>query len=143
MDEKHKQLALRYLTVRMRSEFEMRQYLTKKQVAADEIDAIIDYLYSYHYLDDRQFAESFIRDKLRFNPCGRLKLVMALKEKGIDDFIIEDALASEYPPEMEEALLVQEYERCRQKGKKYQQTMRYLYGKGYSTHLLSALERYE
>ena len=52
MEEKHKQLALRYLTVRMRSEFEMRQYLEKKQVAAEEIDEIVAYLYSYHYLDD-------------------------------------------------------------------------------------------
>lgn len=143
MDEKNKQLALRYLTARMRSEFEMRQYLIKKQVATDEIEAIIAYLYSYHYLDDKQFAESFIRDKLRFNPCGRMKLIMALKEKGIDEFIIEDALAAEYSPETEQALLQQDYERCRQKGKNYQQAMRYLYGKGYSTHLLSTLERYE
>ena len=83
MEEKHKQLALRYLTVRMRSEFEMRQYLEKKQVAAEEIDEIVAYLYSYHYLDDAQFAESFVRDKLRFNPCGRLKLTFALRDKGI------------------------------------------------------------
>ena len=41
MEEKHKQLALRYLTVRMRSEFEMRQYLEKKQVAAEEIDELV------------------------------------------------------------------------------------------------------
>ncbi len=142
MEEKHKQLALRYLTVRMRSEYEMRQYLRKKQVPADQIDAIIDYLYSYHYLDDAQFAESYIRDKLRFNPCGRLKLEMALKEKGIDPYVIEDALYAEYPEETERALLQKEYEKCREKGKKYQQTMRYLYGKGYSADKLSSLERY-
>ena len=58
MEEKHKQLALRYLTVRMRSEYEMRQYLRRKQVSDEEANEIIDYLYSYHYLDDRQFAES-------------------------------------------------------------------------------------
>lgn len=142
MEEKHKQLALRYLTVRMRSEFEMRQYLKKKQVAAEEIDEIVAYLYSYHYLDDAQFAESFVRDKLRFNPCGRLKLTFALRDKGIDSFIIEDTLAREYPEEAEIAQLEREYNKCREKGKKYQQTMRYLYGKGYSAGLLSELERY-
>ncbi|MEE0547828.1 MAG: regulatory protein RecX [Peptococcaceae bacterium] len=142
MEEKHKQLALRYLTVRMRSEYEMRQYLRRKQVSDEEANEIIDYLYSYHYLDDRQFAESYIRDKLRFNPCGRLKLIMALKDKGIDAFIIEDALASEYPEDVEMAQLEKEYNKCREKGKKYQQTMRYLYGKGYSAGMLSFLERY-
>lgn len=142
MEERHKQLALRYLTVRMRSEQEMRQYLLKKQVPEEEIDEIIAYLYSYHYLDDRQFAESFIRDKLRFNPCGRLKIAHALKEKGVDAFTIEDALASEFPDDMEREQLVKEYQKCREKGKKYQQAMRYLYGKGYSATLLSDLERY-
>ena len=142
MEEKHKQLALRYLTVRMRSEWEMRQYLEKKQVPTEDIDAIITYLYSYHYLDDAQFAASFIRDKLRFNPCGRIKLSYALRDKGIAPELIEDALAEEYPEEAERAQLHREYEKCREKGKKYQQTMRYLYGKGYSAGLLSTLERY-
>lgn len=142
MEEKNKQMALRYLTVRMRSEMEMRQYLLRKQVPADEIEDIVAYLYSYHYLDDAQFAASYVRDKLRFNPCGRVKLAMALKEKGIDAFTIEDVLAEEYPAEKEAAFLRCEYEKCREKGKKYQQTMRYLYGKGYSATLLSNLDAY-
>lgn len=142
MDEKNKQMALRYLTVRMRTEEEMRQYLLKKQVSEDEVDDIIEYLYSYNYLNDEQFAESYIRDKLRFNPCGRLKLSMALKDKGIDPFLIEDALAAEYPIDAEAALLDQEYHKCQAKGKTYQQSMRYLYGKGYSASLLADLERY-
>lgn len=142
MEEKNKQMALRYLTVRMRSEQEMREYLRKKQVPEEESDEIIAYLYSYRYLDDAQFAESYIRDKLRFNPCGRLKLSMALKDKGVDAFVIEDALAEEYPAEMEQELLQKDYERCQGKGKTYQQAMRYLYGKGYSASLLSDLARY-
>ena len=83
-----------------------------------------------------------MRDKLRFNPCGRLKLTFALRDKGIDSFIIEGTLAREYPEEAELAQLEREYDKCREKGKKYQQTMRYLYGKGYSAGLLSELERY-
>lgn len=142
MQEKNKQQALRYLTVRMRSELEMRQYMEKKQVKTEEIDEIIAYLYHYNYLNDEEFARSFVRDKLHFHPCGRHKLVYALKEKGIDAFIIEDVLEELFPQEIEWEFVSKEYDKCQQKGKNYQQTMRYLYGKGYSSELLSRLERY-
>ena len=142
MQEHNKQAALRYLNVRMRSEHEMRQYLIKRSVADDEIEEIITYLYSYHYLDDVEFAASFIRDRCRFHPCGRVKLTHDLREKGIDTFVIEDVLAEVFPPELEEMQLHREYERCKQKGKSYQQSMRYLYGKGYSADALADLTRY-
>lgn len=142
MQEKNKQQALRYLTVRMRSEKEMRDYMAKKNVAIDEIDEIIDYLYHYQYLDDEQFARAFVRDKLHFHPCGRHKLIFALKEKGIDMFTIEDVLEELFPIDKEWEFVSEEFDKCQQKGKNYQQTMRYLHGKGYSTDLLSRLERY-
>lgn len=142
MQERNKQQALRYLTVRMRSEKEMRDYMLKKHVTTDEIDEIIDYLYHYQYLDDEQFARAFVRDKLHFHPCGRHKLIFALKEKGLDAFIIEDVLEELFPMEKEWEFVTKEFDKCRQKGKNYQQTMRYLYGKGYSSDLLSRLERY-
>lgn len=142
MQEKHKQQALRYLNVRMRSELEMRLYLKKKQISTEEIDEIIQYLYHYKYLDDESFAESFVRDKLRFHPCGRNKLIYALKEKGINEFIIEDVMEKEFTMEDEWKFLMNDYKKCQSKDKTYQQTMRYLYSKGYSTALLSRLERY-
>ena len=142
MQERNKQQALRYLTVRMRSEKEMRDYMLKKHVTTDEIDEIIDYLYHYQYLDDEQFARAFVRDKLHFHPCGLHKLIFALKEKGLDAFIIEDVLEELFPMEKEWEFVTKEFDKCQQKGKNYQQTMRYLYGKGYSSDLLSRLERY-
>ena len=142
MQEKNKQQALKYLNVRMRSEHEMRLYMKKKQVLDDEIEEIIEYLYHYDYLNDELFAESFVRDKLRFHPCGRNKLIYALKEKGIDEFVIEDVLEKEFTLEDEWAFLVKDYKKCQNKEKNYPQTMRYLYSKGYSSALLSRLERY-
>ena len=116
--------------------------MAKKNVAIDEIDEIIDYLYHYQYLDDEQFARAFVRDKLHFHPCGRHKLIFALKEKGIDMFTIEDVLEELFPIDKEWEFVSEEFDKCQQKGKNYQQTMRYLYGKGYSADLLSRLERY-
>lgn len=142
MQEKNKQQALRYLTTRMRSEKEMREYMAKKHVAIDEIDEIIAYLYYYQYLDDVQFARAFVRDKLHFHPCGRHKLVFALKEKGIDAFTIEDVLEELFPIEKEWEFVSKDFDKCQQKGKNYQQTMRYLYSKGYTTDLLSRFEKF-
>lgn len=142
MQEKNKQQALRYLTTRMRSEKEMREYMAKKHVAIDEIDEIIAYLYHYQYLDDVQFARAFVRDKLHFHPCGRHKLVFALKEKGIDAFTIEDVLEELFPIEKEWEFVSKDFDKCQQKGKNYQQTMRYLYSKGYTTDLLSRFEKF-
>ena len=142
MQEKNKQQALRFLNIRMRSEKEMRTYLRKKGISDDEAQEIIEYLYYYHYLDDTQFAQSFVRDKLRFHPCGKNKMVYALREKGINEFIIEDVLEELFSEESEWTFLEKDYMNCQKKGKNYQQTMRYLYGKGYSSNLLSRLERY-
>lgn len=142
MQEQNKQAALRYLNVRMRSEFEMRQYLKKKQVEMAEIDEIIAYLYHYNYLNDNEFAKSFIRDKIRFSPCGRYKMSYALSEKGIDSFTIEDAMYEVFPEEVERTLLNDAFEKCQRKGKTYEQAVRYLYSKGFSGSLLSDLERY-
>lgn len=137
MQEKNKQMALRYLTIRMRSEQEMRDYLKKKQVSGEEADEIIAYLYSYDYLDDAQFARSFVRDRINFHPCGRYKLVNDLKGKGIDEFLIEDTLADIFPEDVEWSLLSAEAEKCQARGKSLTQTLRYLYGKGFSTGLIN------
>ena len=90
MQEENKQAALKFLNVRMRSEFEMRRYLKRKQVEEDEIDEIVEYLYHYNYLNDEEFAKSYIRDKLNFSPCGRYKLSYALAEMGINSFVAEE-----------------------------------------------------
>ena len=75
MNELFKEKALHYLTYKMRSEFEVRQFLEEKYEADFEsIEEIIEYLYSYNYLDDEKFARAFVKDKLNFSPVGRYKL---------------------------------------------------------------------
>ena len=142
MQEENKQAALKFLNVRMRSEFEMRRYLKRKQVEEDEIDEILEYLYHYNYLNDEEFAKSYIRDKLNFSPCGRYKLSYALAEMGINSFVAEDALEELFPEEVEREQLKRAFAKCKRKGKTYEQAVRYLYGKGYGGSMLSDLERY-
>lgn len=141
MQEKDKQLALRYLSYRLRSEYEMRRYLSEKNVSLAEIDEIIAYLYSYRYLDDQAYAEAFIRDKINFHPCGRYKMFHELEARGISSFIIEDAMDICFSTEDELQLLLGEYKKYITKGKTYEQALKYFYNKGYPIELLQKLER--
>ncbi len=141
MQEKDKQLALKYLSYRLRSEFEMRKYMAQKDVPEEDIDEIIDYLYSYKYLDDHAYAKAFINDKINFHPCGRYKIIHELEVRGIEHLIIEKALEECLPYEKEENILQCEYEKYIKKGKTHEKALRYFYTKGYPSELLGHLER--
>ncbi len=46
------------------------------------------------YVDDRRYAEAFVRDKVVFNRWGRVKIRLALIAKKVDRDIIDVALAT-------------------------------------------------
>ncbi len=53
---------------------------------------IIDRLIADRYLDVGRYVSAFVSDKLRFSRYGPVKIRAALREKGIDDRTISDAL---------------------------------------------------
>ncbi len=55
---------------------------------------LTDRLAADRFIDDRRFAGSFARDKVRFSGWGKLKIRMALAAKRIDSDIIAEALDS-------------------------------------------------
>jgi regulatory protein len=44
------------------------------------------------YIDDKRYAEAFVRDKYRFNKWGRIKIAQGLRMKGIDSETISNAM---------------------------------------------------
>ena len=44
------------------------------------------------FIDDRRYAEAFVRDKMRFSGWGVFKLRAALRNKGLSTDIVEDVL---------------------------------------------------
>ena len=86
------QRAVSYLAVRPRSEKEIRQYLGNKGFAADSIESAIDRLEHYGYINDREFARLWIETRRRQRPRGAFGLRYELRQKGISEEIIEDAL---------------------------------------------------
>jgi len=57
-----------------------------------ETDKAIEFLTKNKFLDDRRFAGYFVKDKLRFNKWGRIKIAYALRQKEIQADIIEQSI---------------------------------------------------
>ncbi|MFW6085524.1 MAG: regulatory protein RecX [Gemmatimonadota bacterium] len=84
--------ALELLSFRPRSESELEARLRRERHAADAIAAAISRCRELGYLDDRAFALSHVRDRLRLNPRGRRALRSELYRKGVDRGIAEEAI---------------------------------------------------
>lgn len=83
-------MVIKYLSIRKRSVKEVILYLEKKNVTKDKVDIVINRLVSEKKLDDKDFAISFVNDKLKFTSMGDKKIIFELKKFGIDNNIISD-----------------------------------------------------
>lgn len=84
--------ALHYLSYKMRSIFEMKQYLQNKNASQKDIEVIITRLKNLGYLDDIVFAEGVFDYCLR-NNRGPYYLKHQLEEKKVSEKIINKILA--------------------------------------------------
>jgi regulatory protein len=88
--------ALNYLAFRMRSEAEVRLFLKKKETEEPIINEVIHKLYQYNYLNELEFAKAYVRTHVNGGNKGPITLQLELKEKGISEKLIGQALL-EYP----------------------------------------------
>ncbi|WP_138420755.1 recombination regulator RecX [Aquibacillus sediminis] len=93
-DETHKiyTLAINYLSYRMRSIKEMRDYLIGKEFQAEQVDLIIDRLLNEKLLNDRQFADAFVRTRIHTSSKGPLLVKRELMDKGVAASIAASAI---------------------------------------------------
>ena len=52
--------AMNLLTARDYTEKQLRDKLNKREYSSDEIQAAIDYVKSFHYVDDIRYAENYL-----------------------------------------------------------------------------------
>ena len=81
------------LSRRPRSEREVRQYMARKEVAPEHQDRIVQRLLELRFLDDGAFARYWIENRDAFRPRGSRALSYELRQKGVDETIIREALA--------------------------------------------------
>lgn len=133
--------ALFYLSFRQRTVCEMEKYLLKKskQISCDEdvVNQIIKRLKELNYLNDLEFAKSYIILKDKTKPRGKKLLYFDLLKKGLKEETIEKALAEiDEDEEVEKAKKVLRKKSQSLKSKndfdKRNKLQKFLYGRGFS-----------
>ena len=125
-----------------RTEADVRSKLSEGGYPPAAVDAAIEYLRSFHYIDDMRYASDYIRFKSQ--TFSRRQIMMKLSEKGISKDIIETAF-SEFDTDngdegngYEKALIRKLIlKRCPQGAgsldfEERRKLISYLYGKGFS-----------
>lgn len=94
-----REAALRLLAHRARARRELERRLRRKNYPGRLVREVADELEERGYLDDLAFARSWIADRLRLRPRGRLALRAELRKKGVDAGTVERALDDAFAPE--------------------------------------------
>ncbi len=121
--------ALRYVVMRPRSEWEMRDYFRRKQIDGDAAEQIIDRLRGLGLLDDLAFARAWVSNRRLLKSISKRKLQLELKQKHVPGDIIDQALAEDATDERDS--LRQLVEKKRHRYPDPQKFMRYLAGQGF------------
>lgn len=90
--EKLYAITLRFLSLRPRSEKEIRNFLVRKKATQETIDRILHALLSKNLLNDQEFALWWIEQRMRFRPRGKRALHLELLQKGVPRDVIQHAL---------------------------------------------------
>ena len=84
--------ALRLLALRPRSVREVSDRLRLRGFAPEAIDAAVEKLEGWRYVDDADFARFWVENRERHKPRGRRLLEQELRRKGVDREIVREAI---------------------------------------------------
>jgi regulatory protein len=99
---KAKNDVIRFLSYRPRSEWEIYNKLKRKKYSGITIKEIINWLKEKNLINDREFSLMWIKDRMASKPLGKLRIKKELRQKGIDDSIIENIINNFFREEIDE-----------------------------------------
>ena len=85
--------ALTYLSYKIRTAKEIENKLLKEGFNSDIISKVIKDLVSDGYINDMLYVRKYIYDRNKLNPKSKRMLAYELKNKGIDDDLINEGLS--------------------------------------------------
>ncbi|MGD1968752.1 MAG: regulatory protein RecX [Desulfobacterales bacterium] len=137
--------AVRILTNRDHSAFELNRKLQQRGYAAKIIDAVIAQCEDFGYIDDRRTARIYIQ-QLKCRCFGRRYIRLALKKKRLSDPAIERIFLQDYPQDDEyeyaDRLLkkkMKTFARETDPQKRSDKIYRFLYSRGFSPAVIRDL----
>ncbi len=129
--------ALNFISLRKRSRREVADYLKRKTYEAQTIDRTLLRLTELKFIDDSDFAQSWVRDRQQLKPRSKRVLEQELRQKGIDREIVEQVLAD--LSDEEELATIRQLASKKLTQAKYQDQQKlinYLVGQGFTYSLV-------
>ena len=83
---------IKYISYRIRSKYEIRNYLNKFKLDYSTIENIINKLEKNNLINDELFEKAFINDKINFTTSGPYKIKLELMKHNIDKYLIDKYL---------------------------------------------------
>lgn len=122
--------SVKYLNSALKTEKQIKEYLRKKGYNLSTIEYVVDKLKEYKYLDDENYARSFVLTYS--NKYGKLKLISALRSKGVSDRIIDNIFSEDLGIESNIRSIAEKYLKNKEKNPQtYLKLSRFLYSRGY------------
>ncbi|WP_088654305.1 regulatory protein RecX [Geofilum rhodophaeum] len=73
---------------------DIRAKLLKWELEAGEVEQLMQQLIQQDFINEGRYAGVYVRDKARFNKWGPTKIIWNLRQKGLSEEVIKDALAT-------------------------------------------------
>lgn len=124
--------ALGLISRRPRTEWEVREYLRRKEYEEEVIQHILNKLSDRGYIDDAEFARRWVESRRLLKPASRRRLLQELRQKRVPNEVIEEVLAHD---ETDEREVLSELVARKRRQTKYQDNlklMQYLSRQGYN-----------
>ena len=86
--------AIKYINKKMRTELEIKKYLSKLDINSKDIDKIIDILYKDGYLNKEIYMKAYVNDQYNLTNNGPMKVKKDLINLGYKDVDIIDYINS-------------------------------------------------
>jgi regulatory protein len=71
---------------------QIRAKLKEWKVDDSWTEQIMDLLFQQEFVDDQRYASLFVKEKFRLNRWGRVKIAHQLRQRGIEEEIIQNSM---------------------------------------------------
>ena len=83
---------LKLITIKDRTEKEIRTKLKEKGFDENIIEEEIEFLSHYGYINDKRYAEHFTNDAIALKKWGKARIRMELSRRGVERDIVDNAI---------------------------------------------------
>jgi regulatory protein len=124
--------AIKYISIRMRSEGEVKQYLKRKSATDEQARKVIAKLKALDLINDENYVRAYIHDKLLQSPASKRKLTYEIRKKQIAESVIEQSLKNDQISDIESLNKLIEIKRRQSKYHDDLKLMQYLVRVGFN-----------